>query len=751
MSKPAKAAESKGSAAAAGRSGRGRHRSPKDPRALFNYLVALPSTLVYVALCVLVLLTLQLMTGEINRIDGDRSRKAIAAALDSFVFRLGEQVADEATWTEAYLNTYIRFNPAWLDGTWGTTARTDGHYDTAIISDAKGNILFGESISGELKGAVGDYFSATPEIMKELGDVITRDGDGGVVAALARSGDEAVAAVAAAVVHGTGSQLAVPAEDRRILWLAKQIDDPLLAEMAHMFQVPVPRFAGAAPRTPEQERLLLEDAAGTEIGQLMWQPLRPGDAAFYHTAGIASVILLVIGTLIFVVIAAFRRSVERRAEADERDWVTARYDPNTGLLNRFGLEEWIASVIPKRHGELLVAVAHIEFEGVKDVIGSYGQDTAEALLDRTADLIDAGLNGQAQIARLGQDEFVLVRVGSDAGVMIRRFARTVLELVAEAIALDDLRLKLRASIGIAETTVTPRTIGAVLTMAGAALQRARETGGNHAVEYQPSIETSLQQRLALQADIRRGLDASEFDLVYQPIFDFGTQTMLGVEALMRWPRRPGGPMSPVEFIPAAETSGLIEELGLFALRQACRDILNFPALKLSVNVSTVQFRSSTLAAQIDGILRSAGFPPNRLQLEITESFLLAQPERAKAAIEELRRLGISIALDDFGAGFSSVGYLRQFSFDRVKLDRSLVEDVDIDPVKGALVESTMLIAFAMDLAVTAEGVERREEATMLTRLGCREFQGYLFSRPLSLDALARLLGSSAEPPLRKAS
>jgi EAL domain-containing protein (putative c-di-GMP-specific phosphodiesterase class I) len=285
-------------------------------------------------------------------------------------------------------------------------------------------------------------------------------------------------------------------------------------------------------------------------------------------------------------------------------------------------------------------------------------------------------------------------------------------------------------------------------LAGAALQQARETGGNHVIEFEPSLEADRRERLALQADIRRGLTANEFDLEYQPIFDFPTEGILGVEALLRWPRRAGGAMSPATFIPAAEASGLIEELGLFALRKACAEILPLGDIKLSVNVSTVQFRSPALARRIDDILASTGFPARRLQLEITESFLLVQADRAKAIIEELRGRGISIALDDFGTGFSSVGYLRQFSCDGVKLDRSLVRDVDIDPVKAALVESTMVFAFAMGLAVTAEGVERREEAAVLTRLGCREFQGFLFSRPLTLDTLTRL---AAAAPVKRAS
>jgi diguanylate cyclase (GGDEF)-like protein len=439
-------------------------------------------------------------------------------------------------------------------------------------------------------------------------------------------------------------------------------------------------------------------------------------------------------------LVSFRRSVVRRAEADERDWIGARYDASTGLINRFGLEEAITKRIPRKSGELNVAVATVEFEGLKDIAGSYGQQTVEDLLSRLADLIDASIDKQAEIARLGPDEFALCQTGEGAGMLIRGFSRDVLEIAGEAIELGNLRLKVKASIGVAEAVVTPTAPGAPIAMSAAALQHARETGGNQIIEYDPSIDESRKKRLALQADIRRGLEAGEFDLDYQPIFDFTSQEMLGVEALMRWRRRPAGPMSPGEFIPAAESSGLIEELGLFALRRACRDILPFSELKLSVNVSTVQFRSPALTSQIDAILRSTGFPADRLQLEITESFLLEYPDRAKTAIEELRERGISIAMDDFGTGFSSVGYLRQFSFDRVKLDRSLVADIDLDPVKAAMVESTMLIAFAMGLSVTAEGVERREEASALTRLGCREFQGFLFSRPLDLDALGRLLG-----------
>ncbi|MHB1102285.1 MAG: putative bifunctional diguanylate cyclase/phosphodiesterase [Devosia sp.] len=729
----------------ADRKGREQPGPHNHPLKTFTYWVALPTVLVYVAVCALVLFTLALMTSELNRIDADRGEKAITAALDSLVRQLGEITIDEATWTEAYLNTYVAFNPAWLDGSWGTTARQGQGYDLAVVTNADGEILFGESNRGALTGNISDHFAAPKALFGALGKAVEAAGDDTHVSGLS-TGKFGIAALAAAVIHGNTGQAPIAASERRVLWMAKHIDEQMLQEFSQRFQIPLLRLATGA--SPGEANRPLIDASGAEMGMLVWLPLRPGDPAFLNAASIASVVLLCIGALTFAVLMAFRRSVERRAESEERDWHSARYDGVTGLHNRFGLEESLSRLVPRKGGETAVAVALIGFDGLRDVTSSYGQETTDKLLDALADRIDEATEGQAIFARTGPDEFALCRVGEEAERLIRAFAGKVLALMNEPVVVDDLRLKLGTSIGIAEAACARTTIAEPLRMADAALQRARETGGNHVIVYDVSLKEERQHRLAMQADIRRGLDADEFDLEYQPIVDFGTSTIIGVEALLRWNRRAGGRMSPGEFIPAAEASGLIEDLGLFALRRACRDIVRLTSLKLSVNVSTVQFRSPTLSRRIDAILAATSFPPERLQLEITESFLLAQPERAKVAIEELRSRGIAIALDDFGTGFSSIGYLQQFSFDRVKLDRSLIEDVDVDPVKAALVESTMVFAFAMGLSVTVEGVERREEAATLTRLGCREFQGYLFSKPLPLESLERLLRTQA--PLRKA-
>ena len=286
--------------------------------------------------------------------------------------------------------------------------------------------------------------------------------------------------------------------------------------------------------------------------------------------------------------------------------------------------------------------------------------------------------GRPRSPALGPDEFVIVRTGDDALPLVRRFARAILEIVAEAIPLDDLRLKLAASASASPRRTSTREIAdQALRMADRRLQRARETGGNHIVEYDASLEESRRDRLALQADIRRGLDADEFDLDYQPIFDFGTQAMLGVEALLRWPRRAGGAMGPATSFPAAEASGLIEELGLFALRRACRGYRPLPRTQGSRSTSRPCSSAIPDAAARASMPSSPkpAFRPSRLQLEITESFLLAHPERAKRYHRGVCARAASPSRSTISApAISSIGYLRQFSFDRVKLDRSLVDE-----------------------------------------------------------------------------
>lgn len=731
----AKAAKSP-KASASLRPGRNKPSRPKRPLRAFALGVALPTVAVYLFVCGLVLYGLQQMSEEMNAIDSDRGRSAISAAISSLVQSLGDSASDEATWTEAYINTYVEPNPAWFDSTWGATARVSHNYDTAIVTDPEGNIVFGESSHGAVTGTLADHVSSAAQMLTRLDESVAKSGDDtSVFSPVARDGG--LAALAGAVIHGNTGQASVPREQRRILWLARQIDDRMLEDTATLFRLPVMRLVEHA--APGEDTMVITDAAGNAVGTMAWQPRRPGDPAFRHVAGLSTLVMFVIGGLTTAVLVAFWSSIKGRAASDERDWFGVRFDDVTGLYNRLGLEERLRLLVSRKQRSIPVAMLSIGVDGLTEVVGLYGREVGEQLLEAMADRIEALCDERTELARTGPAEFMLARGGDGAAQLARGAAALLLARASEAVAIRDLKLKIGVSIGLAEAEATRETFGTVMRQAETALARARETGGNHVVEYDPVMDDERRRRLDVQADIRRGLEANEFDLEYQPIIDFATSSIVGVEALMRWTRRAGGPMGPGEFIPAAEASGLIDDLGMFALNRAIAEIGPIEGIKISVNVSGVQLRNPGLAASVLSTLKEWGVEASRLQLEVTETFLVAQPERAKRALEALRSKGIAIALDDFGTGYSSVGYLRQFRFDRVKLDRSLVADIDRDPVQTALVESTMTYAFAMNLAVTAEGVERREEAALLSRLGCREFQGYLFARPMTLSQLKRLL------------
>jgi EAL domain-containing protein (putative c-di-GMP-specific phosphodiesterase class I) len=235
------------------------------------------------------------------------------------------------------------------------------------------------------------------------------------------------------------------------------------------------------------------------------------------------------------------------------------------------------------------------------------------------------------------------------------------------------------------------------------------------------------------------IEAGDLTLVYQPLVDATTHEMHGVEALVRWNRPGHGPVSPEVFIPVAETSGLIEALGLFVLRKACDTAKQWPELNISVNVSPGQFRNPAFADYVRYVLKQTEIDASRVTLEITEGYMIQNPLRTRQSIERLKSLGVKVALDDFGSGFSSIGYLRQFGFDRIKIDRSLITDLNAGKRQREMLQATVALARSLDIPVTAEGIETEEQSIAVRLFGCDTIQGYFFGKPMPADQITALL------------
>ncbi len=340
------------------------------------------------------------------------------------------------------------------------------------------------------------------------------------------------------------------------------------------------------------------------------------------------------------------------------------------------------------------------------------------------------------LARMGGDEFALLIEAEGAGEVAQRFAALALEQLAQPITLLDRQFQIGASIGIAMDTDGLTAPFELLRQADTAMY-AVKANGKHGIQiFDKVLDEGKMWRHQIEQEIAAGLGRCEFDVVYQPIVDARTETVVCVEALVRWPGRPGGPLTPDEFIGIAEGSGTIQALGMYVLERACREAKDIHGLNLSVNVSPTQFNNPDFCAHVQQILALTGFPPERLQLEITERHLIDYPERASLAIDTLRDLGVRFALDDFGTGFTSIAYLQSFGFSCVKIDRSLTKRLEHDPKAGYLISGLIQMARGLDVSVVVEGVETAGLAATLRATGCRQLQGYHFGRPGPLRQIA---------------
>jgi diguanylate cyclase (GGDEF)-like protein len=388
-----------------------------------------------------------------------------------------------------------------------------------------------------------------------------------------------------------------------------------------------------------------------------------------------------------------------------------------------------------------VTVVYLDIDGFKEVNDAFGHETGDRLLKEVARSFRERAR-EHLIARVGGDEFAIVVSGAGAVKTACDLGWRLINSVSEAFEIDGRMIGIGASVGVAVADDSTPSAEELLRRADVAMAQAKLQGRSRLFVYDAVIDTIRHERLEIAADLRRALREGGLSLAYQPVFDAGTRAIIGVEALVRWDRPLLGPLPPAVFVPIAEQSGLIDELGEWTIRRACLDGLGWPSIRVSVNVSPAQFRNPSFETRLAAILRETGFPAARLELEITESYFIANSEQARRAIDIIRGLGISVSLDDFGTGYSSIGYLRSFSFDKLKLDRSLIVGLGSDERVQRLVEATIALAEALDLDVTAEGVETEEEAILLKKAGCIACQGFFFAKPMSAAAIVPLLRST---------
>ncbi|WP_159996332.1 bifunctional diguanylate cyclase/phosphodiesterase [Roseomonas sp. 18066] len=433
----------------------------------------------------------------------------------------------------------------------------------------------------------------------------------------------------------------------------------------------------------------------------------------------------------------------RRAEA--RIAHLAHHDALTGLANRTLFQTRLEQAVEQARRGDACAVLCLDLDHFKDVNDTLGHAVGDRLLQDVSARLTAHTRERDTIARLGGDEFAILQVGLGAQPNDHAgLARRLVEALSAPFDIDGHHVIIGVSIGVAVAPGDGLDIGQLMKNADLALYRAKSDGRGVVRFFKAEMNAHAQMRRRLLIDLRRAIDADEFELVYQPKVDIGTRATTGFEALLRWRHPQQGMIMPEHFITLAEETGLIVPLGEWVLHRACADAVTWPShVMLAVNLSPVQFTSSRLMAAVASAIQASGLAASRLELEITETVLLRDIEATLATLHRLHALGVAVALDDFGTGYSSLGYLQRFPFDRVKIDKSFVQSLGRRKESDAIVQSVITLCKALDMAITAEGVETEEQFRILAAAGCDEVQGYLFGRPQ--PAAAQALAFAARP------
>jgi diguanylate cyclase (GGDEF)-like protein len=426
--------------------------------------------------------------------------------------------------------------------------------------------------------------------------------------------------------------------------------------------------------------------------------------------------------------------VTERKALEARLSYQATHDALTGLPNRSTLNDRLAkSLRQSAESGDKVGVMFCDLDRFKVVNDSLGHDTGDRLLISVAQRLSSLLGMSELIARFGGDEFVVMCIGTDDA--IRTAAKQLQDVFVQPFEVGIGRpYTCTASIGIAVSRIesTPETM---LRDADVAMYRAKESGRGRSQEFDDKLRTRALDRLALESDLPLAIQNGELELLYQPIVDAKDSSLVSVEALVRWDHPTRGRLSPEVFIGLAEETGFILDIGDWVLERACTDVLPKNGVTLNVNLSAKQVHDDKLVTRVAEILKRTGFPSSRLVLEITESALIRDSERAVATLTVLKALGLSIAIDDFGTGYSSLSYLSQFPVDALKVDRSFVTGLDLPSGDHEIVRAVIALAHALGLKATAEGVETHGQLMHLRSLGCDLVQGYLFDRPGLLEEL----------------
>ena len=486
----------------------------------------------------------------------------------------------------------------------------------------------------------------------------------------------------------------------------------------------------------------------TAMGAMTVLPMQGVDipAQGLSTAFMLGGVVTSIGVIMTMAFSAYMIDMHATREASDSYQHLALHDPLTSLPNRHNLTMRLDDLLNRDLEDTArLALLVIDLDRFKDVNDVHGHAAGDIVLRRIAHAVTAALGPNEFIARIGGDEFVAVKSDVFARSEAVKFAARLRDIILETIDWQNQKLSVGCSIGIALYPDHGASGENLLTRADLAMYRAKSLGRGKICSYEPTMDEASRSRAALAIDLKRAVAEGEFELHYQAQNDTQTRGIVGFEALLRWNHPERGRVSPADFIPIAEETGVIVEIGDWVLRTACATAMTWSAPhKVAINVAPLQLAQGDLPRRIAEVLADTGLPAERLEIEITESGIIADHQHALHIVQQLKSIGVTVAMDDFGTGYSSLSTLQQFPFDKIKIDRSFITNVHTDAHSAAIVKATLLLGKSLHIPVLAEGVETEQHLDFLRDADCGSVQGYLFGKPVGAAEVERIIRAVAE-------
>lgn len=704
---------------------------------------------VVIIVTALILSALDNVTHNTNALDEQRSLETITGALTTFRQQLGATLNDYAAWDEAALQVYSTNGANWIIVNYGEATVNGELFDTAVLLDNNQQVLMSYSNGVPTYWSLQSYFGPG---LSNMIDIVRSapQGEKPETTAFLQTRD-GIAAVGVALVRDKAGEVNAPVARHSYLVFARHLTPARVEKLAETYVVEGLSLQPAD--TDKPYRVGVPDPFGKILGVLTWQSRMPGNLSFYEVRPRVLSAVALTG-LFFLALLCIGCAAMKKLKKDE---TSARQellrDRLTGLKNRTGFFLGLKTLLERSgQDDAYVKLIYLDLDGFKEINDSFGHGAGDLLIKGVSAALQVLVSERALLARLGGDEFAIALLGPDSRVQARHLCDDLLTLFSEPFMIGDKVAAIGCSIGMAVARGGDIDGEELLRRADMAMYEAKESGRGRYVAYEATMDTRREEKNQLEADLKYAIEHDEIKVVFQPVVNTLTRRITGVEALARWNRAGYGPVSPDVFIAAAESSGMIDQLGLSVLRKACKEAVAWPQVKLAVNISPLQFRNPLFCSQVQSILMENGISPSRVMLEMTEGYFIRHPDRAGAVIEKLKQIGLSIALDDFGSGFASIGYLRQFGFNRMKIDKSLVDALDEGGRSLEMLTATVALARALGIPVTAEGIETEDQASILQLCGCDELQGYLFAKPVQPEQIFALLSEQDEPvKQRKAS